>query len=99
MIRDRDVWTAALLIVKRYGEDAILEASERADQLLDEGDMAGAATWHRMHPRRNRAVAGAEASRGRDGSVAPSEWLAVPAALACDDLPLLGTHCGYEAGA
>jgi hypothetical protein len=25
----------------------MLEASERADQLLDEGDMAGAETWHR----------------------------------------------------
>jgi triphosphoribosyl-dephospho-CoA synthetase len=48
MIDDRDVWQAALLIVKRYGDDAMLEASERADQLLDEGDMAGAETWHRI---------------------------------------------------
>jgi triphosphoribosyl-dephospho-CoA synthetase len=31
---------AALAIVKRYGADAMLEASERADQLLDEGNMA-----------------------------------------------------------
>ena len=42
MIDDRDVWAAALLMVKRYGDDALLEASERADQLLHEGDMAGA---------------------------------------------------------
>jgi triphosphoribosyl-dephospho-CoA synthetase len=48
MIDDRDVWQAALLIVKRYGDEAMLEASERADQLLDEGDMAGAETWHRI---------------------------------------------------
>ena len=48
MIDDRDVWRAAVLIVKRYGDDATLEASARADQLLDEGDMAGAATWHRI---------------------------------------------------
>ena len=34
--------------VKRYGDDAMLEAAERADQLLDEGDMAGAETWHRI---------------------------------------------------
>jgi triphosphoribosyl-dephospho-CoA synthetase len=47
MIDDRDVWQATLLIVKRYGDDAMLEASERADQLLEEGDMAGAETWHR----------------------------------------------------
>ena len=38
MISDRDVWQAALLIVKRYGDDAILEAADRADQLLEEGD-------------------------------------------------------------
>jgi hypothetical protein len=34
---DIDIWTAALLMVKRYGDDAMLEASERADQLLEEG--------------------------------------------------------------
>jgi hypothetical protein len=33
VISDRDVWAAALLIVKRNGDDAMLEASERADQL------------------------------------------------------------------
>jgi hypothetical protein len=38
VVDDRDVWEAALLIVKRYGDDAMLEAAERADQLLDEGD-------------------------------------------------------------
>jgi hypothetical protein len=27
---DRDVWQAALLIVKRYGDDAVPEASEQA---------------------------------------------------------------------
>jgi hypothetical protein len=26
----------------------MIEAAERADQLLDEGDMAGAETWHRI---------------------------------------------------
>ena len=34
--------------MKRYGDEAMLEAAERADQLLDEGDMAGAETWHRI---------------------------------------------------
>ena len=46
MIPDRDVWAATVL--KRYGDDAMLKAGERADQLLDEGDMAGAETWHRI---------------------------------------------------
>jgi len=48
MIPDADIWRAALLIVKRYGDDAMLEATQRADQLLAEGDMAGAETWHRI---------------------------------------------------
>jgi hypothetical protein len=48
MVDDRDVWQAAVLMVRRYKEDAMLEASERADQLLDEGDLAGAETWHRI---------------------------------------------------
>jgi len=30
MIDDRDVWQAALLIVKRYGADAMFEAAARA---------------------------------------------------------------------
>ena len=34
MIPDRDVWAAALLMVKRYKIDAMLEAAARADQLL-----------------------------------------------------------------
>jgi hypothetical protein len=54
---DRDIWQAALAIAKRYGDDAMLEAAERADQLLEEGDMAGAETWHR-NPERDRAAAG-----------------------------------------
>jgi hypothetical protein len=48
MIHDRDVWAAALLMVKRYGDDAILAAAARADQLLEDGDTAGAETWHRI---------------------------------------------------
>jgi uncharacterized protein DUF6961 len=48
VIPDRDVWQAAILLVKRYGDDAMLEAAQRADQMLEEGDMAGAETWHRI---------------------------------------------------
>ena len=32
VIPDRDVWAAALLMVKRYGDDAMLEAAGRADR-------------------------------------------------------------------
>ena len=39
---------AAVVMVKRYRDDATDEASSRADQLLGDGDMAGAETWHRI---------------------------------------------------
>jgi hypothetical protein len=48
MISDREIWQCAMLIVKRCGADAMLEAAARADQLLDEGNMAGCETWHRV---------------------------------------------------
>jgi hypothetical protein len=48
VISDRDVWAAALLMVKRYGDDAMLEASEAPISCSREGDMAGAETWHRI---------------------------------------------------
>jgi hypothetical protein len=38
-ILDADIWRAAVLMVKRYGHDPMIEAAERADQRLDE------ATW------------------------------------------------------
>lgn len=41
---DRDVWAAAMLMMKRYRDDAMLEAAQRADQLLDDGDMAANGT-------------------------------------------------------
>ena len=37
MISDRDIWAAALLMGKRYRDDAMLEAAQRADQLFAEG--------------------------------------------------------------
>jgi hypothetical protein len=48
MISDRDIWAAALLMVKRYRDDAMREAEARAEQFQEDGDMAGAETWHRI---------------------------------------------------
>jgi hypothetical protein len=44
VIDDRDVWAAALLMIRRYKEDAMLEAEARAEQFQEDGDMAGAET-------------------------------------------------------
>jgi hypothetical protein len=48
MISDLDIWRSALIMVKRYGDDAMLEAAARADQLQEEGDWQGALTWHHI---------------------------------------------------
>lgn len=45
MIPDRDIWASANLLIKRYGLDATVQAAMRADDLLAEGDVEGAATW------------------------------------------------------
>jgi hypothetical protein len=44
---DRDIWQAALLLVKRCGNDAMLKAAH-ADQLQENGDWQGAVSWHRI---------------------------------------------------
>jgi len=48
MIDEIDVWRAAKLLVDRYGEAAWFEAAQRADALLEAGDIAGSATWRRI---------------------------------------------------
>jgi hypothetical protein len=41
MTSDIDIYRAANILVKRYGEDAALEATQRADVMLERGDMDG----------------------------------------------------------
>jgi len=45
---DSNIRPTALAMVKRYGVVAILEAAARANQLAEDGDPAGAASWHRI---------------------------------------------------
>ena len=45
MIPDADIWRAATLMLKRYGENAQSESARRADELAAEGDREGAAVW------------------------------------------------------
>jgi len=48
MISDRDIWTAANLIVKRHGADAVIEAARMIDRMLDHGDPEGQLVWQRI---------------------------------------------------
>ena len=48
MISDPDIHWAATVIVKRYGTEADMQVSGRAGDLLERGDLAGAAIGHRI---------------------------------------------------
>jgi hypothetical protein len=48
MIRDIDIWGVAVLMLKRYADDAEANADRHADELETEGDQAGAAIWRRV---------------------------------------------------
>jgi hypothetical protein len=43
-----DIWRAAQLMLKRYGEKALGESAARADELALAGDDDGATTWRRI---------------------------------------------------
>ena len=45
MIPEIDIWRAATLMLKRYGDSAHTESAARADELATEGDPNGAAIW------------------------------------------------------
>ena len=48
MIPEIDIWRAASLMLKRYGEKALEESAARSDQLFAEQDHDGAAVWRRI---------------------------------------------------
>jgi ferric-dicitrate binding protein FerR (iron transport regulator) len=48
VIPDIDIWRAAQLMLKRYGDQAVKESAARATELTLAGDDDGAATWHRI---------------------------------------------------
>ena len=48
MPADIDIWRTAWLMVERYDGGAGFEAAARADELMEAGDLDGAATWRRI---------------------------------------------------
>jgi hypothetical protein len=48
VIPEIDIWRAAMLMLKRYGENAHIESAARADELAADGDHDGAAVWRRI---------------------------------------------------
>lgn len=47
-LSDLDIYRAADVLVKQYGDAAPLEAAMRADKMLAKGDMEGKAVWLRI---------------------------------------------------
>ena len=45
---ERDIWLSAKRLVDLYGDDATIHAAMRADKLLAQGDMDGAAVWRQV---------------------------------------------------
>ncbi len=41
MLSDLDLWRAANVMIKRYGDGATIEAAMRADEFLDQGNLDG----------------------------------------------------------
>jgi hypothetical protein len=48
MISKIDIWRVAVLMIRRYADEAEVNADRRADELETEGDYAGAAIWRRV---------------------------------------------------
>ena len=43
-----DIWRSANILLKRYGSEAVFIATNRADALLDQGDVQGCSAWVRI---------------------------------------------------
>jgi hypothetical protein len=43
-----DIWRAATLMLKRYGDKALEQSRTRIDELAADGDHDGADTWRRI---------------------------------------------------
>ena len=50
MIPDREIWTSTGMMIKRHGAEAAIQAAMRVDEMLEAGDVDGAATWRGDYP-------------------------------------------------
>lgn len=48
MISELDIWRSAQVMLKRYGDDATVEATKRADEFLDTDNTSGVVIWRRI---------------------------------------------------
>ncbi len=48
MTSDIDIWRSARALIDRHGDDAMIHAAMRANELLKAGEMDGVAVWKRI---------------------------------------------------
>jgi hypothetical protein len=48
MTSDLDIYRTASVLIREHGEDAALEAAQRADAMLEEGYLDGQRVWKRV---------------------------------------------------
>jgi hypothetical protein len=48
VIPEIDIWRVANLMLNRYGDEATAEGAKPAEELADDGDLAGVAVWLRV---------------------------------------------------
>ena len=48
MTSDLEIFSSASVLIREHGAGADLEAAQRADAMLERGDMDGCATWKRI---------------------------------------------------
>ena len=48
MTTEIDVYRSAHTLIQQHGEGAIIQAAMKADEMLDRGDLDGAAVWRRV---------------------------------------------------
>ena len=48
MTSDLDIFRTARVLIREHEEDAAIEAAQRADAMLEKGDLEGCAVWKRV---------------------------------------------------
>jgi hypothetical protein len=48
VVSEIDIWRAAYLMLRWYGDTAGVESMRRAEEHAADGDSAGVAVWHRI---------------------------------------------------
>ena len=48
VIPEIDIWRVANLMLNRFGDEAVAESAKHAEELAEDGDLAGVAVWLRV---------------------------------------------------